>query len=133
MNILDIIEKKRDAKELNKEEIEFFVKGYTDGNIPDYQAAALVMAIYINGMTKEETTNLALAMAYSGDVLDLSDIGEVVDKHSTGGIGDKITLILMPIDAALRCLEEDWEQLVVQRINWRQFRDIEQRLKLMNL
>ena len=101
MNILDIIEKKRDAKELNKEEIEFFVKGYTDGNIPDYQAAALVMAIYINGMTKEETTNLALAMAYSGDVLDLSDIGEVVDKHSTGGIGDKITLILMPIVAAL--------------------------------
>lgn len=101
MNILDIIEKNRDAKELNKEEIEFFVKGYTDGSIPDYQAAALVMAIYINGMTKEETTNLALAMAYSGDVLDLSDIGEVVDKHSTGGIGDKITLILMPIVAAL--------------------------------
>ena len=101
MNILDIIEKKRDAKELNKEEIEFFVKGYTDGSIPDYQAAALVMAIYINGMTKEETTNLALAMAYSGDVLDLSDIGEVVDKHSTGGIGDKITLILMPIVSAL--------------------------------
>ena len=101
MNILDIIEKKRDAKELNKEEIEFFVKGYTDSSIPDYQAAALVMAIYINGMTKEETTNLALAMAYSGDVLDLSDIGEVVDKHSTGGIGDKITLILMPIVAAL--------------------------------
>ena len=101
MNILDIIEKKRDAKELNKEEIEFFVKGYTDGSIPDYQAAALVMAIYINGMTKEETTNLALAMAYSGDVLDLSDIGEVVDKHSTGGIGDKITLILMPIVAPL--------------------------------
>ena len=101
MNILEIIGKKRDAKELSKEEIEFFVKGYTDGSIPDYQAAALVMAIYINGMTKEETTNLALAMAYSGDVLDLSDIGEVVDKHSTGGIGDKITLILMPIVASL--------------------------------
>lgn len=101
MNILDIIGKKRDAKELNKEEIEFFVRGYTDGSIPDYQAAALVMAIYINGMSKEETTNLALAMAYSGDVLDLSDIGEVVDKHSTGGIGDKITLILMPIVASL--------------------------------
>ena len=101
MNILEIIGKKRDAKELSREEIEFFVKGYTDGSIPDYQAAALVMAIYINGMTKEETTNLALAMAYSGDVLDLSDIGEVVDKHSTGGIGDKITLILMPIVASL--------------------------------
>lgn len=101
MDILEIIGKKRDAKELSREEIEFFVKGYTDGSIPDYQAAALVMAIYINGMTKEETTNLALAMAYSGDVLDLSDIGEVVDKHSTGGIGDKITLILMPIVASL--------------------------------
>lgn len=101
MDILEIIGKKREAKELSREEIEFFVKGYTDGSIPDYQAAALVMAIYINGMTKEETTNLALAMAYSGDVLDLSDIGEVVDKHSTGGIGDKITLILMPIVASL--------------------------------
>ena len=101
MNILDIIEKKRDKKELNKDEIEFFVKGYTDGSIPDYQAAALVMAIYINGMTKKETTELALAMAYSGEVLDLSSIGEVVDKHSTGGIGDKITLILMPIIASL--------------------------------
>lgn len=101
MNILDIIEKKRDKKELNKDEIEFFVKGYTDGSIPDYQAAALVMAIYINGMTKKETTELALAMAYSGEVLDLSSIGEVVDKHSTGGIGDKVTLILMPIIASL--------------------------------
>ena len=101
MNILEIIEKKRDKKELNKDEIEFFVKGYTDGSIPDYQAAALVMAIYINGMTKKETIELALAMAYSGEVLDLSSIGEVVDKHSTGGIGDKVTLILMPIIASL--------------------------------
>ena len=116
MNILDIIEKKRDAKELNKEEIEFFVKGYTDGSIPDYQAAALVMAIYINGMTKEETTNLALAMAYSGDVLDLSDIGEVVDKHSTGGIGENVkkigisligqTLNLAPADKKLYALRD---------------------------
>ena len=86
---------------LFRSEIEYFVTEYTNGNIADYQAAALVMAIYINGMTIEETTNLTLAMAYSGDVLDLSSIGNVVDKHSTGGIGDKITLILMPIVASL--------------------------------
>ena len=101
MNILDVISKKRDKKELSKEEIEYFVKEYTSGNITDYQAAALVMAIYINGMTIEEITNLTLAMADSGDVLDLSEFGTVVDKHSTGGVGDKITLILMPIIAAL--------------------------------
>ncbi len=101
MNILDIIAKKRDKKELTKEEIEYFVKGYTDGSITDYQAAALVMAIYINGMNEREITDLTLFMAYSGDVLDLSSLGEVVDKHSTGGVGDKITLILMPIVASL--------------------------------
>ena len=101
MNILDIIAKKRDKKELNKEEIEYFITNYTNGEIPDYQAAALVMAIYLNGMTMEETTNLTLAMAHSGDILDLSDLGTVVDKHSTGGVGDKITLILMPIMAAM--------------------------------
>ena len=102
MNILDIIAKKRDKKELSKEEIDFFVEGYTNGSITDYQASALVMAIYLNGMTNKEITNLTLAMAYSGEVLDLSKLGEiVVDKHSTGGIGDKITLILMPIISAL--------------------------------
>lgn len=101
MNILDIISKKRDQKELTKEEIEYFIGNYTNGNIADYQAAALVMAIYLNGMTKEETTYLTIAMANSGDVLDLSELGIVVDKHSTGGVGDKITLILMPIMAAL--------------------------------
>lgn len=101
MDILEIIGKKRDKQELTKNEIEYFIKEYTAGNIADYQAAALVMAIYINGMTIEETTNLTLAMAYSGDVLDLSSVGNVVDKHSTGGIGDKITLILMPIVASL--------------------------------
>ena len=101
MNILDIIAKKRDKKELNKEEIEYFIEGYTNGDITDYQASALVMAIYINGMNERETTDLTLAMAYSGDVLDLSSLGEVVDKHSTGGVGDKITLILMPIIASL--------------------------------
>ena len=87
---------------MNKEEIDFFVNGYTNGDVTDYQAAALIMAIYLNGMSNEETTNLTLAMAYSGEVLDLSKLGEnVVDKHSTGGIGDKVTLILMPVVAAL--------------------------------
>ena len=102
MNILDIIAKKRDNKELLKDEIDYFVKEYTKGNIADYQAAAFIMAIYINGMTNKEITYLTLAMAHSGDVLDLTKFGEnVVDKHSTGGIGDKITLILMPIIASL--------------------------------
>lgn len=101
MNILEIIAKKRDRKVLSKEEIDFFVKNYTNGNITDYQAAALIMAIYINGMNYEETTSFTLAMAHSGEVLDLSELGMVVDKHSTGGIGDKITLILMPIIASL--------------------------------
>ena len=101
MNVLEIIAKKRDGKELSKEEIEYFIKEYTKGNITDYQAAALVMAIYINKMTIEETTNLTIAMANSGDILDLSEFGIVVDKHSTGGVGDKIKLILMPIMSAL--------------------------------
>ena len=102
MNIQQIIAKKRDGKELSREEIEYFVSGYTNGNVTNYQTAALVMAIYINGMTKEETTNLTLEMAKSGDILDLSCICEnVVDKHSTGGVGDKVTLVLMPIIASL--------------------------------
>ena len=102
MNILDIIAKKRDNKVLKKEEIEYFVNEYTKENIEDYQAAALIMAIYINGMNEEEITNLTLAMANSGDVLDLSKISNnIVDKHSTGGVGDKITLILMPIIASI--------------------------------
>lgn len=101
MNILEIIAKKRDGEKLSKEEIDYFIENYTSGVVTDYQAAALVMAIYINGMDYEETTNLTLAMANSGEVLDLSELGFVVDKHSTGGIGDKITLILMPIIASL--------------------------------
>jgi len=102
MNILDIIAIKRDGKELSKQEIEYFIKEYTAGNITDYQAAALIMAIYINGMTKEETKNLTIAMAYSGEVLNLMELEEnIIDKHSTGGVGDKITLILMPIIASL--------------------------------
>ena len=101
MTILDIIEKKRDKKELTKEEIEFFVNGYTKEEITDYQASALVMAIYINGMTNEETTNLTLAMAHSGEILDLSKLDKtIVDKHSTGGVGDKVSLILLPLVAS---------------------------------
>ena len=97
MDILDIIEKKKVDKTLSKEEIEYFVQNYTNGNITDYQAAALIMAICINGMTQDEILDLTMAMANSGDILDLSEISEnVVDKHSTGGIGDKITLIISP-------------------------------------
>ena len=101
MNIQEIIAKKRDKNKLSKEEIEFFVANYTNGNIADYQAAALIMSIYINGMDGEETANLALAMANSGEILNLSELGNVVDKHSTGGVGDKVTLILAPIIASL--------------------------------
>ena len=102
MDILDIIEKKKIDKTLSKEEIEYFVQNYTNGSITDYQAAALIMAICINGMTQEEILDLTMAMANSGDILDLSEISEnIVDKHSTGGVGDKITLIIAPIIAAL--------------------------------
>lgn len=102
MDILEIIEKKKVDKTLTKEEIEYFVQNYTNGNITDYQAAALIMAICINGMTQEEILDLTMAMANSGDILDLSEISEnIVDKHSTGGVGDKITLIIAPIIAAL--------------------------------
>ena len=102
MNILEIISKKRDSKELTKEEIEYFIQGYTKGEIKDYQASALIMAIYINGMSDREITDLTLAMAYSGEVLDLSRFGtNVVDKHSTGGVGDKVSIILLPIIASL--------------------------------
>lgn len=101
MDILEIIAKKRDKQKLSKQEIEYFVDNYTNGNIADYQASALAMAIYLNGMDEEETTDLTLAMAHSGDILDLSELGTVVDKHSTGGIGDKVTLILAPIIASL--------------------------------
>lgn len=98
MRMYDILESKRDKSELSKEMIDYFVKGVTDGSIPDYQISALLMAICINGMTPRETCDLTLAMANSGTINDLSSIkGTVVDKHSSGGVGDKCTLIIGPI------------------------------------
>ena len=104
MRMYDIIKKKRDGEELTTEEINFFIEGYTNGDIPDYQASALCMAIFYKGMNPRETTDLTLAMAKSGDMLDLSVLGDkTVDKHSTGGVGDKVTLVVAPIAAALGC------------------------------
>lgn len=101
MRAVDIIIKKRDKLELTSEEIEFFIQGFTNGDIPDYQASSFAMTIMLNGMTSRETTDLALAMAHSGQVLDLSSIVDVVvDKHSSGGVGDKTSISVMPMVAA---------------------------------
>ena len=102
MRMYDVIERKRDGHELTDEEIDFFVSGYVDGSIPDYQASALCMAIFYQGMTDRETTRLTMDMMRSGDVVDLSPIpGIKVDKHSTGGVGDKTSIAVAPIVASL--------------------------------
>ncbi len=104
MRIYDIIKKKRDGFELSEEEINFFINKYTSDEIADYQASSLIMACFLNGMTDNETYILTSAMAKSGDVLDLSCFGNLsADKHSTGGVGDKTTLIVAPIVASLGC------------------------------
>lgn len=101
MRMIDIIHKKRDGFHLNPSEIQFFIKGYTDGTIPDYQATALLMAVYFNGMLEDELSHLVKAMVDSGETIDLSEIkGVKVDKHSTGGVGDKTSLIVAPLVAS---------------------------------
>ena len=102
MRMVDIIEKKRDGHALSKEEIEFFIKGYTKGDIPDYQASSLAMAIFFQDMNEEERAAMTMAMVNSGDRIDLSQIhGTKVDKHSTGGVGDTTTLVLAPLVASV--------------------------------
>ncbi|MGX0553499.1 pyrimidine-nucleoside phosphorylase [Staphylococcus hominis] len=102
MRMVDIIEKKRDGQTLTKEEIEFFIEGYTNGDIPDYQASSLAMAIFFQDMNEEERAALTMAMVNSGDVIDLSKVNGIkVDKHSTGGVGDTTTLVLAPLVAAV--------------------------------
>ena len=102
MRMYDLIMNKRNGEVLDEKEIQYMINGYTKGEIPDYQMSAMTMAIYFQGMNEQETLALTMAMAHSGDMLDLSDIhGVKVDKHSTGGVGDKTSLALTPMVAAL--------------------------------
>jgi pyrimidine-nucleoside phosphorylase len=101
MRAVDIIVKKREKGELTDDEIKFLIDGYTRGEIPDYQMAAWAMAVLLNGMTRREATNLTMAMAHSGEILDLTDVVKIaVDKHSSGGVGDKTTFVVLPVVAA---------------------------------
>lgn len=100
MHVVEFIEKKRDGKTHTPAELQEWVAAYVQGGVPDYQMAAWLMAVYFQGMTPEETAELTLAMAHSGEVLDLADLGKTVDKHSSGGVGDKTTLVVTPILAA---------------------------------
>ncbi len=124
MRAVDIIIKKRDCQELSQAEIEFFIEGIARGEIPDYQAAAWAMAVLLNGMTERDTTDLTLAMARSGDMLDLSGAVPIaVDKHSTGGVGDKTTLVVEPTVAACglavgKCPGGGWVSAAARWIRW---------------
>ena len=101
MRAVDVVQKKRDGGELTREEIDFFISGYARGDIPDYQASAFAMAVFFRGMTPAEIVALTESMMRTGEVLDLSDLpGPKVDKHSTGGVGDKTSLVLAPLAAA---------------------------------
>ena len=102
MRIVDLIEKKRDKNSLTKEEIKYFLNEYLDGKVPDYQMSSFLMAVYFNDMTNEELLTFTLTMRDSGDIIEFSDVDKfLVDKHSTGGVGDKVTIALEPILSAL--------------------------------
>ena len=129
MNTVDVITRKRDGSALNAEEIRYMVDGYTAGDIPDYQMSAFLMAVYFQGMNEEETILLTKYMKESGDTVDLSGIrGIKVDKHSTGGVGDKTTLIAGPAAAACGVpVDEAWALPAGLSINWERSRDFRRR------
>lgn len=132
MRMVDLIQKKKLGLALSPDEIDFIVNGYTSGQIPDYQMSALLMAIYFQGMNQEETADLTLALVNSGERIDLSGIeGIKVDKHSTGGVGDKVSLIIIPwspppVYRWLKCPERAWATQEAPSINWKPSKDSEQ-------